>query len=573
MPIPSLDHVQSSAESSLKPRTPLQGDLKPAPKTTESPSSNESSSSGGEGSNNSYDDDDSNSDDGTVLQFDPTQSNNVYRVQQVSNAGSSYQVKNVDGTCSTVQIAEIVDRMADVTAQQQVEESPIFDFLEDQDTCPPQAGVLAPRMPTRRLSTQPPPSPDRAVAATAQEEEEDDDGELVSQRQPQQRADSRTQPKTHAGPRTPDQSGPGLRKTEQSNSDRQSANTDETQEVTPHNKSVSSSRRRPQPGKSGSETSAARKGLHHAAMKISPDNGNTAAKQNDTAVRQTSSRRIVGDAQNYSQFFSSTPRSPHSTKGAGSVYSGAFNDSLTSLGTDAHSVGYSVCIDGISVMNPPSLTEDEKDSPVRTRPRLKKKKKKPQHGPHGTPVVRKPRTFATRDNERSPNSESEFSDARSHSHRERRMRAREAPFPPVADNGGREDGRPAMGPKKDANERDPISHVPQTPVKLLAQPAESGCEGEEDTPMTASSKKRLSSVGLATSIGRYFSGGGRSRRSSAGTDVESSGCESEGGGSVMSSPGSRLFARKKMSQHQLLGDDSSSYESSLGSCGMGKIRT
>jgi hypothetical protein len=202
IPITSFDHAQYSEDASPDPRTQVE-DLNivfkgSKPDSAELSPSNEASSDK-EGSNNSYDVDNDATDDGTVLQFDPTQSNNVYRVQQVSNAGSSYQVKNSDGTCSTVQIAEIVDRKTEGMLTNN--ESPIFDFLEDQDICPPYDGVQAPRMPTRRLSTDPPPSPHRAAFAAEQEEE------VKQGPQPQQHSDTRSQPKAHTGPRNSDQHG------------------------------------------------------------------------------------------------------------------------------------------------------------------------------------------------------------------------------------------------------------------------------------------------------------------------------------------------------------------------------
>lgn len=78
------------------------------------------------------------SEDGTVLQFDPTQNDNVYRVRQVTTDHSNFRIKNADGTSTEGQIAEIVDPVAEAQQLRRSEhqsahtkDQPIFDFLDE----------------------------------------------------------------------------------------------------------------------------------------------------------------------------------------------------------------------------------------------------------------------------------------------------------------------------------------------------------------------------------------------------------------------------------------------------------
>jgi hypothetical protein len=75
------------------------------------------------------DDDDDVSDDGTVLQFDPTQSDNVYRVKQIQREDSIYNIKNVDGKVVTGHIGEINDSLS----KEQKQDVPIFNALGNDD--------------------------------------------------------------------------------------------------------------------------------------------------------------------------------------------------------------------------------------------------------------------------------------------------------------------------------------------------------------------------------------------------------------------------------------------------------
>lgn len=78
------------------------------------------------------------SDQDTVLQFDPTHVDNVYRVRQVTRETSTYAIQNFDGTCTEGQIAEIDDPVGDAQSLQRESgeefakpKKSIFDFLND----------------------------------------------------------------------------------------------------------------------------------------------------------------------------------------------------------------------------------------------------------------------------------------------------------------------------------------------------------------------------------------------------------------------------------------------------------
>jgi len=80
-------------------------------------------------------DDDSEAD--TVLQFDPTQNDNLYRVKQVASENSSLTITNADGTQVDGHISQVFDPVGDAQeilgSSGHHEEEPIFDFLEDND--------------------------------------------------------------------------------------------------------------------------------------------------------------------------------------------------------------------------------------------------------------------------------------------------------------------------------------------------------------------------------------------------------------------------------------------------------
>jgi hypothetical protein len=69
-------------------------------------------------------------DKGTVMQFDPTQSDNVYRVKQVASEDSTFSVKNKDGTTTSCLIAEFDDPLSTAQlANQNKKDAPMFDLL------------------------------------------------------------------------------------------------------------------------------------------------------------------------------------------------------------------------------------------------------------------------------------------------------------------------------------------------------------------------------------------------------------------------------------------------------------
>jgi hypothetical protein len=75
-------------------------------------------------------DSDDDSDDNTVLQFDPTQSDNVSRVRQVQKEDSTYNIKNGDGKCITGHITELDDPLSEAhLASQPKQDTPVFDLL------------------------------------------------------------------------------------------------------------------------------------------------------------------------------------------------------------------------------------------------------------------------------------------------------------------------------------------------------------------------------------------------------------------------------------------------------------
>jgi hypothetical protein len=76
--------------------------------------------------------DEEDQDDCTVLQFDPTQADNVYRAKQVESA--EYSGKNADGTELRFHISGIEDPLGEafLLGEQNSNNEPMFDFLGDQ---------------------------------------------------------------------------------------------------------------------------------------------------------------------------------------------------------------------------------------------------------------------------------------------------------------------------------------------------------------------------------------------------------------------------------------------------------
>ena len=75
-------------------------------------------------------------DDGTVLQFDPTQTDNVFLVKQFHNSESECEVNNTDGSHSVLSISELKDPMSEAAQHNMsgnLGQKPIFDFLERDD--------------------------------------------------------------------------------------------------------------------------------------------------------------------------------------------------------------------------------------------------------------------------------------------------------------------------------------------------------------------------------------------------------------------------------------------------------
>ena len=74
----------------------------------------------------------------SVLQFDPSQDDSVYRVRQVTGTQSTVTIANSDGTSVEGQIAEFIDPVGEAQQlQDQIsghpKEMPIFDFLESEE--------------------------------------------------------------------------------------------------------------------------------------------------------------------------------------------------------------------------------------------------------------------------------------------------------------------------------------------------------------------------------------------------------------------------------------------------------
>lgn len=67
-----------------------------------------------------------------VLQFDPTQTDNVFLAKQVSNPTSEYHLKNKDGTEKVINIAGMEDPLGEIYQSNQNAVQPMFDFLGDQ---------------------------------------------------------------------------------------------------------------------------------------------------------------------------------------------------------------------------------------------------------------------------------------------------------------------------------------------------------------------------------------------------------------------------------------------------------
>jgi hypothetical protein len=132
-----VDHAEEEEKKEEKPRKKLvlrrpslKGEQSPRSLTEAEESwAEEASRASTHQSGATTDDDDDVSDDGTVLQFDPTQSDNVYRVKQIQREDSIYNIKNVDGKVVTGHIGEINDSLSNEPKQ----DVPVFNALGNDD--------------------------------------------------------------------------------------------------------------------------------------------------------------------------------------------------------------------------------------------------------------------------------------------------------------------------------------------------------------------------------------------------------------------------------------------------------
>jgi hypothetical protein len=112
---PKVDEEKSEKplQKHLLRRPSLKGDQSPRSLTeAENGWAEEASRASTQQSGTTDDSDDNVSDDGTVLQFDPSQADSVYRVAQIKREDSVYNIKNKDGTVVTGHISKINDSLS-----------------------------------------------------------------------------------------------------------------------------------------------------------------------------------------------------------------------------------------------------------------------------------------------------------------------------------------------------------------------------------------------------------------------------------------------------------------------------